>query len=226
MKFVTNSFLEFFKKLEKNNNKEWFEKNRGKYELNVLEPAKEFVLIAGEKNREFIPNIKAIPRIDKSIFRLHRDVRFSKNKQPYKTNMGIFFWEGESKRMECTGFYFHVEPKMFFLGVGVYLFSPEYLKKYRQAIVKPSIAIELDSIIRNLIKTNEFEIGGKYYKKVPRGFDREYQYANYLLFNGLYIGTKKLDTKILLSKNNQLEYIIEVFKKLSPLHNWLMENIY
>jgi uncharacterized protein (TIGR02453 family) len=104
---------DFLSKLSKNNNREWFESHRDEYGAMFLEPAQEFVVEMGEKLQTIRPNIIALPKIDKSIFRLHRDVRFSKDKLPYKTNLGIIFWEGDDKKLESSGFYFHIEPKYF-----------------------------------------------------------------------------------------------------------------
>ena len=95
----------FFEALQENNNKEWFNENKTNFERNVLEPARGFVVALGQRLKEKISqDIIADPRTDKSIFRLYRDTRFSKNKSPYKTHMGIFFWEGERKKLENPGF--------------------------------------------------------------------------------------------------------------------------
>ena len=90
----------FLNKLSKNNTREWFEENRSSYNSDFLEPLICFVEEMGGKLLQIDPEITAIPKIDKSIFRLHRDVRFSKNKEPYKTNAGILFWNGKAKKME------------------------------------------------------------------------------------------------------------------------------
>ena len=82
----------FLKKLSKNNNREWFSANRNLYDKDFLDHAIQFVVEMGEKLQKISPHIHAIPKIDKSIFRIYRDVRFSKNREPYKTNMGLYFY--------------------------------------------------------------------------------------------------------------------------------------
>jgi uncharacterized protein (TIGR02453 family) len=180
--FAANKFLW---KLKRNNNKEWFEAHREEFKSVVLEPAQEFVIVLGELLRTFVPGIIAIPKIDKSIFRLHRDVRFSKDKSPYKTNIGILFWEGERKKMECSGFYFHAEPDYIFLGAGLYMFPDNLLKKYREVLYNPDKAKEIDTIVKKL-KKKGYILGGKSFKRVPKGYDPEYPYSDYLLHNGIY----------------------------------------
>ncbi|MEI6613544.1 MAG: DUF2461 domain-containing protein, partial [Chrysiogenales bacterium] len=102
--------VEFFKDLAANNNREWFAAQRNNYEENVLQPARAFVVAMGERLQRLTPGITANPRTDGSLFRIYRDTRFSPDKSPYKTHMGIFFWEGKRPRMECSGYYFHLEP--------------------------------------------------------------------------------------------------------------------
>jgi uncharacterized protein (TIGR02453 family) len=215
--------VKFLSKLKRNNNKEWFESHREEFNNLVFEPAQEFVVVLGELLRTIVPDIIAIPKTDKSIFRIHRDIRFSKDKLPYKTNLGLYFWEGNRKKMECSGFYFHIEPGSFFLGSGHYEFTDDQLKKFRNTIYNPDKAKELDSIIKKLMKKG-FGIGGKTYKKVPRGFDPEYPFAEYLLHSGLYSFEENKDLKVL-EKENPVKFAFQKYKTMLPLHQWLVKNI-
>ena len=221
-KFPDNA-VKFLSRLKKNNNRKWFEKHKEEFTESVFEPAQEFVVVLGELLRTIVPDIIAIPKTDKSIFRLYRDVRFSKNKLPYKTNLGLYFWEGERKKMECSGFYFHVEPGYFFVGAGQYMLSDELLKKYRNVVYNPEKGKELDSILKKL-KKKGFEIGGKTFKKVPKGFDPEYPYAVYLLHSGVYVYDEKNDLKEL-TEADPIKFTFDKFKAMLPLHKWLVENI-
>jgi len=224
MSYFTNETVKFFKQLDKNNTKEWFEANRARFESEVLDPAKIFVLHMGDMLRDIAPDVMAIPKTDKSIFRLHRDVRFSKNKAPYKTNLGIFFWEGEGKKMECSGFYMHIDPKTYFLGVGMYMFTPDQIKKFRELVYNPVKAEELTKII-NKIEKKGYKINDTHYKTVPRGFDKEYKYADMLKYNGLFAFYESKELKELLEAD-QLKFLFEKFKDVSPLHRWLLENMF
>ena len=84
--------------------KAWFDSHRQEYDDYVLNPAKNFIHDMGQVLKKTSPNVIADPRVNKSLFRLNRDIRFSKDKTPYKTHLAIWFWEGTSKRMECSGF--------------------------------------------------------------------------------------------------------------------------
>ncbi|BDQ03332.1 DUF2461 domain-containing protein [Ignavibacterium sp.] len=219
--FVTAKYLS---DLSKNNNREWFLKNRERFDIEFLQPAMQFVIDLGERIQTFAPNIMAVPRVDKSIFRLHRDVRFRKNKSPYKTNLGIYFWEGKGKRMECSGFYFHIEPNNFFLGAGMYVFSPQQLKKYRDTVYNPDKGRELSNIISSILKNKNYSIGGKTYKKTPRGYDSDYKYSELLLHSGVY-SFYEIESLNMFHKKDIVEFTYNVFKDMNPLHQWLVNNI-
>ena len=125
--------LYFFNGLKENNNKPWFDQNREVYEDFVLGPAKSFVLGMGERLKELSSTINADPRTNKSLFRINRDIRFSKDKSPYKTHMGLVFWDGGLPRMECSVFYFHLEADYIMLGAGIYKFTKPQLVEYRNS---------------------------------------------------------------------------------------------
>ena len=83
-----------------------------------MTPARLFVGEMGARLKKLSPGVQADPRVDKSIFRIFRDTRFSRDKTPYKTHLGIWFWEGDGPRMECSGFYFHLDPPKLMNGSG------------------------------------------------------------------------------------------------------------
>lgn len=219
------STIKFLTALSKNNNKEWFEKNRARYDFELLQPAMRFVIDLGEKLSELSPNINAIPKVDKSIFRLYRDVRFSKNKAPFKTNLGLYFWEGRGKKMECSGLYFHIEPKLFFLGAGMYQFTKEQLAKYREIVSNPAKGKELNDLVKKLLKNKKYQIGGKTYKKTPRGFDSDYVYNELLLHGGFYVYYES-ENFTELTKNDSVSFSYKIFKEMYPVHKWMVENIF
>jgi uncharacterized protein (TIGR02453 family) len=177
----------------------------------------------GDRLQDIDPDIVAIPKIDKSIFRLHRDVRFSKDKTPYKTNAGLYFWNGKVKKMEASGFYFHLEPKLFGVGLGMYMFPPHLLKKYRDVVSKPAIAKELHQIIRTLEKKG-YSIGGKKFKKTPKGYDPNTLYPGYLLFEGIYAWYEGNDFKKI-DGGKAVDAIFKIFKDMLPLHKWLVKKL-
>lgn len=218
--FITEKFL---RDLSKNNNKDWFAKNKTRFKNEFLIPSSDFVVELGERIREFAPNIIAIPKIDKSIFRLHRDMRFSKDKKPYKTNLGIYIWEGNKPRMECSGFYFHIEPGQIFWGSGIYKFSPEQLKKFREIISSQENATELESTLNGITKDPDYNIGGAELKKTPREYDTSYKFKKFFLHTGLYSFCEKTSLNEL-KNTDLLDISTKIFKDFNSLHLWLVDN--
>jgi uncharacterized protein (TIGR02453 family) len=131
MTTIHPSTLTFLKDLAKNNNREWFQENRKRYETtkgNVFEFATEFLEAAAE-----IDPTLADLEPKKCIFRINRDIRFSKDKSPYKINMGISFNKG-GKKAPTAGYYLNIEPNGTFMGGGNYMVQPVELKKIREEI--------------------------------------------------------------------------------------------
>jgi uncharacterized protein (TIGR02453 family) len=213
----------YLNKLSKNNNRKWFEANRAIYNSDFLEPAIQFVVEMGEKLLILDPELVAMPKIDKSIFRLHRDVRFSKNKDPYKTNAGLYFWNGKAKKMESSGFYFHLEPKKYGLGVGMHIFPKQIIKSYRDAVADPTKGKELDQIVKRLLKKG-CDVGGKNYKRIPRGYDVNSPYAEYLLHDGVFAWYEG-KSLIELSGSDVIYKVFKIFKDMLPLHQWFVKYV-
>jgi uncharacterized protein (TIGR02453 family) len=216
--------VKFYADLTKNNSKKWFESHREDYDNYVMEPSRAFVTALGDRLGKLAPGIIADPRVNKSIFKIHRDVRFSKDKTPFKTHLGLWFWDGVLPRMECSGFYFHLEPPNLMLGVGLYMFPKEHLDQYRKSIINDKTGDQLIRVVKKITAGNIYKLGGTQGKKVPRGFDPDHKHADYLLYKGLYVG---YSVKIPKEFNSPklIDYCINHYKKMAPLHYWLYDMI-
>ena len=216
--------LRFLRDLAKNNNKTWFDAHRESYERDYVEPARAFVTAMGARLKKLAPNLNADPRVNGSLFRINRDTRFSKDKTPYKTNLAVFFWEGDGNRMECPGFYFHLEAKSLILGTGIYLFPDTMLDRYRKAVVDP----KLGAALRKAAKAVGPAFGStgcgmpiQAYKKVPAGYDADHPNAELLKLKGLHAGTETPVPKELHSEA-LLDHCQARYKELAPIHRWLV----
>ncbi len=223
-KGFSKATFKFFKDLENNNTREWFEDNRKTFEKNVMEPAQEFVMEMGELLKPVCPKIVAIPKIDKSIFRIYRDVRFSKDKTPYKTHLGIFLWEGPRKKLGNPGFYFQLDKASILIAGGQYSFPDDLLKSYRDVVSNKKKGAEVSRILKKISKNPSYKLGGAHYKKVPRGYDKENPNAELLLHNGLYIYYEGPIPKEVTSREF-LDYSYNIFMEIFPLHKWLRDNM-
>ena len=209
----------FLSSLAKNNKKVWFDAHRADYDKYLMEPARAFTEALGERLTAIAPGIIAEPRVNGSIFRIYRDTRFSKDKTPYKTHLGIFCWEGEGPKMECPGFYFHLQPPNLMLGGGIHIFSKPLLEEFRRSVVHPQHGHDLAVAATGVSKM--FEIGGRHYKRVPTGYDKDTPYAPFLLFNGLTAGVEEPIPPIL-HTSMIVDHCMWVFEEMVPVHSWLL----
>ncbi len=168
-----------------NNDKAWFDAHRDLYEAGYVEAGKAFVSAIAPRVLAISPDAHAEPRVNGSIMRINRDVRFSKDKRPYKTHLDFWFWHGEKKGWNCPGFYLRITPETVFIGTGMHRFDKEMLESYRHAVVLPRSGRALQAAIAKVRAAGDYEIGEKTRKKPPRGFDVDADRAELLLYEGL-----------------------------------------
>ena len=167
-------FFKFYKELIKNNERDWFNANKERYLCDVVDPSLEFIAAIEPKLKKVSPYFLAIAKRSRgSLMRIYRDVRFSKNKQPSKTNLGIQFRHEMGKDVHAPGFYFHYSPKESFLGAGIWHPDRDPLKKIRIAIVDQEARWKRT---RGAKKFKEiFELSGDSLKRPPRDFDPDHK---------------------------------------------------
>lgn len=207
--------LTFLSELKENNNKEWFDENRNRYK-----ELREFFIsqIGTFINRvaEFDPSVQyEDPR--KSVFRINRDIRFSKDKSPYKTNFGGFVVPG-GKKSGNSGYYLHLEPGNSFVGGGIHCPPGPILKKIRWGIYQN--ADEFLPIIEDkTFKTTFGEITGEKLKKPPRGFDKDFEHIDLLKFKDYTVVANLPDSDI--QKDDFTDTVVDYFKKMSNFNHFL-----
>jgi len=206
--------LKFLKGLQKNNNKPWFEKNRPAYEEAKADFA-QFIQTVIDKHGKKDDSIKDLKAKD-CMFRINRDVRFSKDKSPYKNNFGASINRG-GKKSVYAGYYFHCQPGEAFVGGGLWIPMPPDLKKVRQEVdycfdeFKKIIGSKkFISVYGDLIKDAETSL-----VKVPQGFEKDNPAAEYLKLKS-FIAMKKLDDATLTSKD-LVQTTLGAFETLHPL---------
>lgn len=181
---LSKEAIAFFKGLEANNNKAWFDAHRDDYLNNVLEPLKFLVMALGAAFTRKLPGIVADPRVNGSLFRINRDTRFSHDKSPYKTQAGMYLWIGPGEKLACPGLYFEIGPRHVSLGSGTYMFADSAIGGYRRYVAEKGN--RLAGAIRKATMAG-FELGGEKLKRVPSGFDPAHKHAELLKHKGLYV---------------------------------------
>ena len=167
--------IEFLKKLELNNTKAWFENNRTTWEKQILLPNTNFIQGMGETLQILVPTIHYKPKVSGSLFRIYRDVRFSKDKTPMKSKIGLLFWQGQAHRMQSSSFYMHYDKESYFVATGIRAFKPPLLKTYR-AYIKYKKHRESLHVILEELKQKGYSLPEPKYKRVPAEFDKDEEY--------------------------------------------------
>lgn len=212
--------IKFFSELRDNNNKKWFDENRERYETYIKKPLKLFFIDLWEKILEERPDINLNSK--KAIFRINRDIRFSKNKTPYKVWMSFAIWEGPYSKTENPWFYFCLGAKDLDLGWGNYIFNKEMLERFREKIAWDE-AESFKKIITSLRK-KWYEIKGKKYKRYPKWYSKESKNSEYLLYNGVFVYEQYSKPKEIYSKD-LVDFCMKKYNDFMELHNWIVKHL-
>ncbi len=205
------------------NEKAWFEANRPLYEAGYVAPARAFVEALGPALRKISPDVRFEPKVNGSLSRINRDIRFSKDKRPYKEHLNLWFWHGDRKGWDTPGFWFSLSPREANLGVGMYGFDKEQLDSFRQSVIHPRSGKALLAAVAAVHKAGDYEIGGKTRKIPPRGFVADADRAEYLLYEGLYTGSS-LPAKAA-GKADFVAECVAQYAKAWPIGKWLLEEV-
>ncbi len=217
--------IQFLTKLKKSNSREWFNEHRNEYDAakeNFIELVNQILSQA----RQFDQDISVLTYKD-CIFRINRDVRFSKNKDPYKNNMAAYFVKG-GKKSWLAGYYFHCEPGgKSFIGGGLYGGEPDQIKKVRQEIDYNWEAFK--GILNN--KTFKKTFGdlsreeGMSLIREPKGYEKDNPAIDYIKLKNFIVSVPVTDEE--LTDQKLVKKIITAFTTMQPLLHFLnraMEN--
>lgn len=169
-KHFTPDFIHFLEALTENNNREWFTEHKARYESVVRTPALEFITAMAPRIHGLSPHFTAsAKKVGGSMMRPYRDIRFSKDKTPYKTNVGIQFRHEAGKDAHAPGFYVHISPQEVFLGVGLWRPDRQALSKIRDHIVDNPNAWK--TVTRHATFMQYFQLAGESLVRCPKGYD-------------------------------------------------------
>ncbi len=209
---ISKTTFTFLKNLQKNNNKPWFDENRTAYEnakADVLQFCAEMIKQLGKIDAGI-----ALLEPKRTMFRINRDVRFSKDKRPYKNNMGVYF-NADGKKTDTAGYYVHIEPGACFIAAGMWQPPGPVLSKIRQEIdynfaewkkIVGSVAFKKNT---DGLSTDDKLV------RPPKGYDENNPAVEFLKHKS-FVATKKLEDAVLQEKNAVVQ-IVAVCKSLQPL---------
>ena len=210
--------IAFLKELSKNNNRDWFNDNKQRYEDEVRTPALEFIESMAPALQRVSPYFDAsAKKVGGSLMRVYRDTRFGKDKTPYKTNIGIHFRHVRAKDVHAPGFYVHIEPNECFFGAGIWRPESSTLKAIRTLIDEHPK--EWQSVKRKVTGKSDLELSGESLKRAPKGFDPEHKLIEDLKRKD-FIAVSPLPVSAIYSKDFDKQ-VAKLFKTGAPLMEFL-----
>ena len=212
--------LDFLSQIIINNSKIYLDTHREKYERSIVDINKQYVYEMGEHLQILVPSIHAIPKVNKSLFRIYRDARFHKL-DPIKERIGIIFWQGNTHRMQSSSFYLQYDPFEVMVATGVRSFKAPLLALYRKHIQNAIHRENLHNILEEL-KSKGYKIADAQYKRYPLGLDKEDSFSYLYLYGAMYAYS--------ISEPDEIFYSEEIIKKnfaiyqdMYALHQWVFE---
>lgn len=208
----------FLEQLAANNNREWFQEHKGRYEEQVLDVALRFIQSMQDPLADIAPHFVAVPtRVGGSLMRVYRDTRFSKDKTPYKTNIGIQFRHERARDVHSPGYYVHVAPDQAFIGVGMWRPDSDSLRRIRERIAtRPA---EWKRVLGDRSFKRQFDLGGESLVRPPRGFDKDHECIDDIRRKS-FIAVKELETQDCLKPQFQRN-VESSFKAAEPFMRFL-----
>jgi uncharacterized protein (TIGR02453 family) len=209
----------FLRGLSKNNKKLWFDAHKDDYENFYVAPAVAFIEALGPRLKKLSKRVEFEARAGGSLMRIYRDVRFSKDKRPYKDHLDLFFWEGRNKGWDAPGFFMRLTKDEVWLGTGMHHFmDPKRVASYRRAVDDDAKGKKLATLVAKLRKAG-YTVGGEELKKVPKGFEPDHPRAALLKHKGLFAMAETTP------KNAQgkgfIAWCAKEFETLEPINEWL-----
>lgn len=216
--------MTFLRGLKKNNRKEWFEAHRADYEDSLRTPMRLLIEEVDVQLARIIPEIVGSPK--KSMFRIHRDVRFSKDKSPYKTNVACWFYHrdggggvGGEAAHGGAGFYFHMQPGEIFCGGGIWMPPRPALNQIREHLRDDYQGFE--DIVKSKAFVRRFGVMSEesMLQRTPRGFDPEHPAAKWLRYQSFTAGAELQESDI--GSNKLVKVLATHYEALTPFIRWL-----
>lgn len=216
--------MAFLDGLAADNSKAYFDAHRSTYGEQVAVPLKQLVVAVGNRLAASVaPDIRYAPKVGGSLFRINRDLRFSKDKTPYNTHLDAVWWTGESAKTSA-GFIMRITPNTVLTGVGIYAMDGARLDRYRDAVVG-SAGEELDAIVTSLRRSvRGATMSDASRQRVPKGYDPEHPRADYLRRDGFHVSAD-VKTPASITTARFAPWATDRLAKFSALHRWLVANL-
>jgi uncharacterized protein (TIGR02453 family) len=220
--FDRNLFV-FLQELRKHNNREWFQSNKARYEKEVRDPFLQFIADLRPALKKINPYIVADPSIvGGSMMRIYRDIRFSKDKSPYKTFVAAHFWDARGKDGAAPAYYLHLASAESSIGSGIWRPEPNALNKIRKAIVSSSDKWKKITTGKDFRST--CGMAGESLQRPPAGFDPNHPLIEDIKRKDFVTSSPRLSDRDVCGKNFA-DLVLDYFRATAPFLRFLSEAV-
>jgi len=222
VRYFSPDLFKFLSQLRTHNERDWFQKNKERYETNVRDPLLQFITDLGPGLHKINPHIVVDPRPARgSMMRIYRDIRFSKDKSPYKTAVAAHFWHKKGKDGATPAYYLRLEPHGSLIGAGIWRPEPGALRKIRDAIVKDPKRWKRVTSAAQL--GSGCKMGGESVSWPPRGYDPNHPLIEDIKRKDFTVGSSLSDQEVL--RPDFLNITLDAFRKTAPFVDFLSEAV-
>ena len=215
--------LAFLRDLTEHNDRDWFEAHREVWDGQIVPAMLDWCAALAERLHDRMPALVFVPRVGGSLYRLNRDIRFSKDKRPYKNHVAALLWEG-GERHDAPGVYLHVSAEEVIFGGGIHAFEEARLDRWRKLLHNLAASERLEAALLAVKKAGlKLEIADKL-QRPPRGFDPEGPRAELSKYKGLAV-IRKAKPGAWLHTEEALDRAEAVARAYLPLHVWMREEL-
>ncbi len=220
--YFKRGLFDFLKELSAHNNRDWFQANKSRYEQQVQDPFLRLIADLGPRLKEINPHFVADPRLSGgSMMRIYRDIRFSKDKSPYKTFIAAHFRHKQGKEGATPGFYLRLEPTGSIFGAGIWRPEAAALKQIRAHIVRnPKDWQSVSDTVRSRLPLT---FGGESLKRPPAGVDASHPLIEDLKRKDFVIGARLSDREVL--RNDFLDHFLSMISGADPFIRFLSRSV-
>lgn len=215
--------LAFLAGLERENTKQYFDTHRRTYRQEVLEPSKALVIDLGaELRRRICGQLHADPRTGGSLFRIANDLRFAKDKQPYKAHVDVTFWQGDRGPRHDPSFILRITATDIHLGAGVFALAGTARDRYRSALRDPALVAELHEAVTVVLNTGA-ELSEPTRTRPPSGFSSTEPAARFAVRDGFHL-TRRIAHPAAITTAQFVVWCANQLTPFRPVHQWLVHH--
>jgi len=223
-KMIDQQFKDFLFSLKNNNSRDWFEANKPRYQSHVVQPLMELIGTVDGPVSQLSPALRAEPKINGSLRRIYRDTRFSKDKTPYHSHVHLIFWAGGHPN-KSPGVHIVFNADSYGFGAGHWALDNDQIDRMRAQIL-----LDGGSAVSKAVRATQkhgVDLDPPALARVPRGFDKDAEGADWLRYKGLVVKSGNLPyPKDLEKLDDAANLIVDICKKMSPLNAYLMDNVW